>query len=166
MQFLKTITKLLLIVVIALGFAKGSSAQVLWTLNDVTFYNGNTATGSFTTNSAGTSILSFSIDLTGPASGAAFTATQMVDAYLPNTIGIANGTFSEYVDLYLSSPVTGAGGIIPISSGYDCPGCGTLIINSDTEIIGTTPEPATMFVFGSGLLVLAGIVRRKKLLNA
>src|SRR5579863_4389719 len=107
-------------VMIALGLFVGSGvcamADTIWTLNDVDFSNGNTATGYFITNPTVTAIDGFSIQVTGPATAADFTATVMVNAYLPSEIGIANPGFTEYVDLYLASALTNAGGTINISS--------------------------------------------------
>ncbi len=47
--------------------------------------------------------------VTGPDTGADFTATQMSSAYLPSTIGFAGNDWAQYVDLYLASPLTSGG---------------------------------------------------------
>jgi hypothetical protein len=165
-KLMKKITKLLTIAGLAFAFATCASADITWTLNDITFNNGNTATGFFETDNAITTIDLFSINVTGPATGAAFAATVMPSTYLPSEIGIANTGFSEYVDLLLSSPLTSAGGTVKIGSGYDCPGCGTLIINSDTGVTGVTtsatPEPRFGAFLVMGLVGL-GFFARKKL---
>jgi hypothetical protein len=164
-ELMKNITKLLTIAGLAFAFATCASADITWTLNDITFSNGNTATGFFETDNAITTIDLFSINVTGPATGAAFAATVMVNAYLPSEIGIATTSFSEYVDLYLASPLTSAGGTVKIGSGYDCPGCGTLILNSDTGVTGVTtsatPEPRFGAFLVMGLVGLGFLARRK-----
>ena len=158
MKFLASSAKLLPVLLLVCGFSARASAQVTWTLNDVTFTNGNTASGIFTTNSDVSGFLSFSLTVSGSDSAAAFTATQMDAAVLPNIVGFANSDFSEYVALFTASPLTNAGGTIALVNpsltlqSVDCPGCGVLIINSDTELIGVTPEPP------SGRLMLAGVV--------
>jgi hypothetical protein len=153
--------KLLAAALLFAGFATCASADTVWTLNDVTFSNGNQATGFFTTNPSVTAIDSFSITVTGPATGAAFTVTTMINSYLPGEIGMFS-TPTEFVDLYLSSDLTSAGGFVSIASGYDCPGCGTLIVNADTGVTGVaTSEPSSLLLFGSGLLGLFGMARRK-----
>lgn len=163
------ITKLLTIAGLLLGFATCASAQVTWTLSDVTFSNGNVATGSFTTNAATDDVLSFSIDITGPDTAAAFTATAMLDTSLPGNIGLLGGPGnSKDVLLTLLSDMTNAGGTIPIVDGVDCPPaahCGTLVTTGHSpEIIGVTPEPATagLMLLGLGILVGKYVVRRRQ----
>jgi hypothetical protein len=89
----------------------------------------------------------------------------VVNAYLPNEIGIANVDFSEYVDFELPSALTSSGGKIDLTQGYDCPGCGVLVVNSDRtpSITGVleTPEPATIPFLGAGLALMGMVVRRK-----
>ena len=148
----------------------GASSTAVGTLFT---YNGAAVTGSFVTNSTVTSVLSFDIGITGPGS---FTAELVDSAYLPGEVGIASdSSFDQYIDLYLSSSMTGAGGIIPIGSGYECPGCGVLNTAAtdtthDPELIGTTPEPATvgLMLLGLGLLLgtrIAKGVRRTTATN-
>jgi hypothetical protein len=164
---LRNVFKLLIIVGLALASATCASADTIWTLKDVTFTNGNTAVGTFTTNSATNAIISFSLDVTGPDAAGAFVATQMVNSYLPGEIGLANPGFLKYVDLYLASHLTSAGGIVHITSGYDCPDCGTLIVKSDTEVIGAlaTPEPATggLMLLGLGMMIRKRFTQRRQL---
>jgi hypothetical protein len=157
----KTLIILVLLIVSSIGAMAGS---IEWTLNDVVFSDGNSAVGYFITNSAVTDILSFDIVVSGPAGGAAFTATQMVSSYLPTEIGAANSDFSKYMDLYLTSAMTGAGGNITMNQGYDCPGCGVLLLagsGHDPEIIGKpVSEPPILLVLGSSLGILGTLLRR------
>ncbi len=143
------------------------AGEITWTLTDVAFDNGNVANGWFTTDMAVTQFDSFSITVTGPASNAAFTAAIMVDSYLPGTIGFANSDWSEYVDLYLSSPLTSAGGPVQIASGFDCPNdarCGVLVTDvfSGASVEGAaSPEPSAFVLIAAGLGVLGLTLRRK-----
>jgi PEP-CTERM motif len=174
-------------VMIGLGLLLGSGvcamADIVWTLNDVYLeypHDGgiNEVSGYFITDNSVDTIESFSIDVTGPETAGTFTATQMVDSYLPGVIGIANPGFSEYVDLYLAPlALTSAGGTINITSGYDCPGCGTLLVNSDYDPtvtgvvetgiadLGPVPEPSSIPFLGAGLLLM-GVMMRRKLIRA
>jgi hypothetical protein len=161
-----TLAKLLITVGLLLGFATCASAQVTWTLSDVTFDNGNVATGSFTTNATITGVDSFSIVISGPDTAADFTAAAFVTSGFPSKIGLGSAGFFQDVLLDLSGNMTNAGGIIPIADGVDCPfagTCGTLVTTGHSpEIIGVTPEPATagLMLLGLGIMVRKYVVRR------
>jgi hypothetical protein len=154
------LTRLLATAGLFLGFATYTSAQVTWTLEDVTFSNGNVATGSFTTNAAINGVDSFSIVITGPDTAADFTAAAFVTTGFPNSIGLGSAGFFQDVLLDLSGSMTNAGGIIPIADGVDCPNaghCGTLVtLGHSPEIVGVTPEPATAGLMLLGLALLVG----------
>lgn len=157
---LRKISLLVAIVAVGLGFATCASAQTSWTLTDVTFNDGNTASGTFTLN-ASLNLVSFSLSVTGPDTARDFTANVFDTAVLPTKVGFAlDPGFTPYVDLVLATALTNAGGTIAISSGVDCPGCGT--VEPGAELIGITPEPASMVLFGTGLLV-AGLVMRRRI---
>jgi len=162
-------------VLIILGLLVGSSVaamagEIKWTLNDVFFNNGNTTTGYFITDS-NLAVQSFSLMVTGPADGQAFVASIFVQSYLPTQLGFANFDFSKYVDLYLTSPITNAGGTIPFGpglygDGFDCGGsgsCGVLLLGSDyhPELIGTpVSEPSILLILGGSLAVAGTMLRR------
>ena len=158
---MKNTTKLLSVAGLAFAFATCASADITWTLNDVTFSDGNSAVGFFITDNAVDTIESFSIQVEGPDTGRDFTATTMSSAYLPSVIG----AFLEptyYTDLYLVSPMTSAGGTIALKQGYDCPGCGVLASGTVTGApLGTVPEPRFGALLVIGLAGLAFFARRK-----
>lgn len=184
--------KLLAGIGVFLAVATGASADISWTFNDVNFYLGSwsptgtvytevaSLSGSFSTNNAVTAITDFS-DLAIKAepgySSFAFPIAGMVDSYLPGTIGIYGAGWSSYIDLYLTSPLTSAGGTYSFSAGYDCPGCAVLVSNSNTGVVGgggahiatggsmsSTPEPGFYAVLAIGLAGLGFAVRRKRAL--
>jgi len=186
MMFLPRLT---LIVGLLIGSCSWLMADdVKWTLNDVVFSNGNTATGYFVTDYSAPpwapkkpvwSIVSFSINVSGPqsASADAFSAAVMASSYLPGEIGIAASGWSKYVDLYLGSNLTTSGGIIPIDNitagsgyaGYDCGNgaCGTLLLNAagpgPTLNGDPLPEPSPILLLVVGSVPLAISLSPKRL---
>jgi hypothetical protein len=106
----------------------------------------------------------------------AFTIAGMVDDYLPGTIGIYSEGWSSYIDLYLTGPLTSAGGSHSFSAGYDCPGCAVLLSNPDPASVGeggdvreevaSAPEPGFYAVFAIGLAGLGFAVRRKRAITS
>jgi len=173
---MKAVARAMVVMGLLLGSYSGATAQeVKWTLDDIDFNNGNTASGYFVTdyNSSASpfyrwSIVSFSITVGDSAPGAAFTAAGVDSPYLPGEIGIYSAGWSKYVDLYLTSLLTTAGGVVSISSGYDCPGCGVLLTGSghDPTVDGVPlPEPTPILLLGIGLGCL-GISLRRNLLRA
>ena len=165
---MNTLTKSLAIAGLLFGFATCASAQVTWTLSDVTFDNGNVANGSFTTNATISGVDSYSIVISGPDTAADFTAVAFVTSGFPSKIGLGSAMFFQDVLLELSGNMTNAGGIIPIANGVDCPNdgtCGTLVkLGHSPEIIGVTPEPATagLMLLGLGIMVRKYVVRRRQ----
>ncbi len=159
-------------VLIILGLLVGSSVvamagDILWTFNDVVFNNGNTVTGYFITDSTVTQYLSFSIVVGGGDPNGAFTVTQMTAADLPSLIGAANGDFSKYIALFLTLPLTSAGGIDTMDLGFDCGpsgGCGVLLLEGDgydPEVIGTPiSEPSVLLILGGSLALMGTMLRR------
>jgi hypothetical protein len=168
---MKMSVKLLAAVLFFGGIGTYASADVTWTLSDVYFSNGNEATGSFTINDAFTVIESASFDVTGTDSNSTFTVTSLDLADLPGAIGF--GLFPQYVNLVAAADLTSAGGTISLipsmGASVNCPGlptegCGLLLSGDGftPEIIGfVTPEPLSLLLFGTGLVAIMGIARRK-----
>ena len=169
-------------------------ADISWTFNNVDFSvaswsdtGGSLGTGgfvytevaslsgSFSTNNAANTVTGSDLTITAENgySSYAFPVAGIDDAYLPGEIGIHNAGFTSFIDLYLTSPLTSAGGSDSFSSGYDCPGCAVLDSGSDvvgsgganivTGDIEAAPEPGLYAVLALGMsgLLFAGWRRRR-----
>ncbi len=160
---MKKIAKMLAVAGLAFGLAASASASnIVWTLENVDFLGGEVANGTFTTDSAGETLESFNINVTGGLPFADFTATNADSFFLPSLIGFFSGGGS-LVQLDFASNLTSAGGVVHISSGYD----GILgLSSSNAEVVGVdppspTPEPSSIPFLGGGLLLMGFLVRRK-----
>ena len=183
---MRIVSRALVILGLLVGSASCAMADVIWTFNNVQFSNGNVVTGYFITNSAGTMDLGYSIVVSGPDGQQAFTATKFVDSYLPSEIGFADSNSKDvrsykYVLLYLTSPLTGAGGVIPLGrpgpsglygNGLDCGGggaCGLLLLGHNPTVDGVpVPESSALLNLDlvSSLGLLGFLSLRRKISHA
>ncbi len=99
----------------------------------------------------------------------AFTPANSI-AIFPDTthLDFYDGVTGQYVDFYLASPLTNAGGTIPLlygdggasgNSTIACSGCSTLVSGFVTT--NPIPEPGSMALLVSGILGVAGLLRCK-----
>lgn len=156
---------------------------IQWTLSDVLFEDGGTASGSFIYDASTNAYSAISITTSGGSLTPNATFTALVsgtsgDAVLVPTAG-PNLTGSNLLQLIFQFPLTNAGGTVylydpffPAASSYQgsClnAACtsqdfGRLVV--DGGIISgapaVVPVPAALWMFGAGLGVL-GIVRRRQ----
>jgi hypothetical protein len=144
-----------------------ASADVVWTLNNVTFADGGTATGSFTLNPSG-SFVNWNIIISGGDTSTFPPVTYTTGEpgfNTPGYVAFADTPFDRYTLLFFSGPLTNAGGMVPLTAGLDC-NVGPCRVEASGQLDGVptpTPESGTLLMFGSGLLAV-GVVMRRKLL--
>ncbi len=172
---MKNITKLLSVAGLALAFATCASADVTWVLNNVTFSDGATASGFFTTDPGFDTLDNWDINVTGSDLGADYhylTTNSSPFDISASEVSLASNPFAKFVILFPSSPMTNAGGTISLVTGFDVPpgsgdcaisgACGHLGSDSTASITGTaTPEPRFGAVLLAGLAGLGFLTRRK-----
>jgi hypothetical protein len=169
---LKTAAKLLTIAGFVAGFATFASADTIWHVNATFSYNtlGNTATGTLELDPS-LNMVTWNITVAGTNAAAdnVYNPGDSISIYPDSThIDFYDGSTNQYIDLYLQTGVTNAGGTINLlygdggassNSTIVCAGCGTLVKGT----VSTVPEPSSVYLFGGGA-VLAGLrlVRRKR----
>jgi hypothetical protein len=180
---MRLFTRVMIILGLLMGTAACAMANEVWTFNNVEFDNShfgafdpNLLSGTFTTNTVGStwSVISFSLTITpiptagdSPDTNDIFTVAQVLGSpSLPNQISISNTGFSDFIDLTPSAPLSPTGGIFALTSGVDCTGCGTLITNLDPTVTGTAPgvgapEPSSALLLVCGLGGLAFFSRKR-----
>lgn len=144
-----------------------AAANVVWTLNNVTFADGGTATGSFTLDPGG-NFTGWNISVSGGDTTAFPPANYTTGEPAFNTPGyvaFANTAFDRYSLLYFSGPLTNAGGIVPLTAGLDCyVGPCRVTVSGELDGVPTPiPETSTLLLLGSGLVGLGVLLRRKLL---
>ena len=169
-----------------LSFA-GHAAVVTWQLVSVTFEDGGVATGSFDYDADTDTFSAINIDTSG-GTNPDFLNTPSYGIWggdpfttLPQAFVTIQSSWPDYPDetgifvmgLILGSPLTNAGGTItvvyhPSSVEVICAGptgCNEGNIAAIRRITGgsvsTVPIPAAAWLFGSGLIGLIGVARRK-----
>ena len=163
----------LIVIAVFLSVPLASAGTILWTLENVTFNDGGTASGSFDYNADTNTFSSIDIITTAGSafSGATYLAvdpgkpsTSMSLAVVPNA-GSANiGT--PVFDLFFSSALTDGGGIIALNDVLDEGTCTTTGCTSaiglrsvTTGSVSAVPEPSSycLTLIGIGLL---GMMRK------
>ncbi|HEY0163560.1 MAG TPA: hypothetical protein VGB69_12845 [Edaphobacter sp.] len=162
---LRTLVVLLLLPVIS---RTASATPVTWTLQDVTFTDGASASGSFTIDLNKGQILNWDVVTTAGSSLAGFDYTPSTAyAYESSSTEIffksinpvtgPYGISSSYLFLYFQTPLTNAGGVIDLTTqSYQCDNCAPYRYVSGGYVtselpLSAVPEPP------SGFLVLSSV---------
>ena len=174
----KQITKLMALAGFIAGFATYASADTIWNVDATFSYDSlsNTATGTFeldpSLNLVGWDI---TVDGSNAAADDEYTPGDSIAIFPDLThLDFYDGSTNQYINLYLDSPLTNAGGNITLlygdggatdNSTIVCAGCGTLV--SGAVSTAATPEPSLIgLLSGAGILGLAFLRRsRMKLPN-
>ena len=155
-------------------FACNANAAVIWELNNFLFDDGTSATGSFTWNEATNVATSWDIlTIDGSRSGTQYSSTTGSFVNLGSffffgevanqfRIGLADldslDTPSASLTLFSQNPgSTGPNGFL------ECTNCGDIREGEAGAYLSVSavPVPAAVWLFGSGLVGLIGVARRK-----
>ena len=169
--FLRTLTLTFIPVVLAMPSALAS--PLLWTIGSATLNDGGTASGSFVYD-ADTDTFS-SINLVTTA-GSTLSGSVFQNRYFTNASHLVfldsaslNLTGVSYLDLYIQTPLTNAGGTVNISPAFEgkCADAGcnsslSRIFNEGATFVASavggpetqTPEPASLSLMALGAAAL------------
>lgn len=171
---MKNSIKLLYCLVLVFGLSAAAAADTIWNIDATLQYNSynNLATGSFTLDPS-LNIVTYNIVVSGTNTQANGTFTPSNSFPVnPNPTNFPfiniNTNPNRFLVLFLKRPVTNAGGTIPlllgtgglsVNSTIACPGCATLMSGYITT--NSIPEPGSLALLGSGILAVAGLLRRR-----
>lgn len=149
----------------ALTVALPAKAVTLaWTLSGVTFDDGGTAIGTFTTNSTNGHLMTYSIDTTAGSTLGAFhydPTTSFIYYSVSTSFLVVNTATTRYINFGFVNPLT-SGGVDPFVGRYECDNCGLIrTVTGGVASTATVPEPAswTLLVAGFGLV---GVIARRR----
>ena len=182
MTRLRYLTATALFVGAAFSSLPANASTIDWTLSGVTFDDGGTATGTFSTDSTSGDVTAFDIVTTAGTTlgGATYDSTasgiySSDGVYSPNSFIVENFNTSTYVNFeFVNSLTTPGTDDLILSVGtdyasYECNFCNPVrgIVSGDAvsgDNVGATPLPTTIPLFASGLgaLGLLGWRRRRK----
>lgn len=148
------------------------AVTLVWTLSGVTFDDGGTAFGTFSTDSTTGGLITYSIDTTAGSTLGAFHYDATSSIFLGNNIVtsnsflVANSSVTRYITFAFADPLT-TGGINLFKIGgppnsYECNNCDPLrAVTAGFATTSIVPEPASwaLFVVGFGLV---GVTARRR----
>lgn len=150
------------VALLAITAMPARASVIDWTLQDVVFTDGGTASGTFSTDSATGDVLSFDVTTTSGTelAGTVYddTVAQVYnDFWGPNSFDLTDESAHVYLELGFADPLTAPETdlLVPSTGSYECNSCYPYrLVVSGEAVAGEPaqlPEPTTLGVFFVGL---------------
>jgi hypothetical protein len=153
--------------------ATGAAQALTWELADVSFADNTLVSGTFDFDSSSNTYSNWNISVLAGIGLSAYTYSQGLDVGFAGTASAAAVDFvafppdstGRYLRLTFSSPLTNAGGFVPLqpNNSFECDNC-----NISRPIVGgavfaqAVPEPGSWALFGLGLAAVGAVLRRQR----
>jgi hypothetical protein len=163
---MKCLSPLARVLVLALSLTAGqAAANIAYTFSGVTFSDGGTLNGTFTTNDAISSLLNYNIT-TSPGIGIGFNytpaTTNSSSTSLPSILVLSTPSLNNILEVTFTG-LTAAGSPIRIGTfdSFEQTLTNRRDIVAGSAIVGTVPEPETYAMMLAGLGLLGFAARRR-----
>jgi hypothetical protein len=144
-----------------------ASANIIYTLSGVTFSDGGTLTGTFTTDDTSHTLIDWDIT-TSPGSGIGFHYTPGTSGdsstSLPAIIVVEDAGPTNILQITFSGGLTATGATILIGTfdSFEQGPDGRRDITAGAATVATAPEPTTFGLLGIGVLGMLASLRRRR----
>jgi len=144
-----------------------ASANIIYTFSGVTFSDGGTLSGTFTTDDTFSTLLDYDIT-TSPGSGIGFhytpATTISTSTSLPAIIVVETASLDNILQITFNGGLTATGALIKLGTfdSFEQGPDGRRDIETGSATVATVPEPATLGLLGIGVLGLLGSLRRRR----
>jgi hypothetical protein len=150
--------------VLAAGTA---SANIVYTFTGVTFTDGGTLTGTFTTNDSFSTLIDYNIT-TSPGIGIGFTYTPATApnsfSSLPSILVVEDSGPDNILQVTFDGGLTATGAsiLVGFADSFEQHLTARREITAGSVTVAVVPEPSTIALLGIGVLAVLAYVRRRR----